>query len=99
LIEAGLEKAIINIIASLVPPYALSGSADQLDVEYLISAVLAGFYHSRNSMEAAGDQMMISIISHLISNMSSTKGTNWFKENIYGTTAATGSSTSGGIGG
>ena len=96
LIEAGLEKAIINVVASLAPPYALSRKADQIDVEYLVSAVLAGLYHSRNSMEAAGDQMLISIISHLVSHMSAKSGTTWFQQNVYGTTAATGGGSVGG---
>jgi hypothetical protein len=59
-----LEKALINLIASYTSMYTPVGSTEQLDAEYLLSAVLAGLYHSRNSMDAAGDQLVISIVSH-----------------------------------
>ena len=67
--------------------FLYAGQVDNLDTEYLLSALLAGLYHSRNSMDAAGDQLMVSIVSHLISNYSSTAGANWFQRNVYGTTA------------
>lgn len=85
LLMVGLEKALINVITSYLSGYA--GQVDNLDTEYLLSALLAGLYHSRNSMDAAGDQLMVSIVSHLISNYSSTAGANWFQRNVYGTTA------------
>ena len=81
----GLEKAIINIMSSVGSMYAATARSDQQDTEYLFGAVLAGLYHSSNSFAAAGDQLIVSIISHLISNMSSTAGTNWFNRNVYGT--------------
>lgn len=93
----GAEKALINVISSYASVYAVSGQADALDTEYLLSAVLAGLYHSKNSMGAAGDQLLVSIISHLISNMSSTAGTSWFQRNVYGTPATAPSG--GGLGG
>src|SRR6185503_13274082 len=65
----GIEKGLINIISSLGSGYVVSGTAESLDVEYVLSAVLAGLYHSRDSMGAAGDQLMVSVISHFISTM------------------------------
>lgn len=81
----GLEKAIINIITSVGSVYTASSRSDQQDVEYLMGAVVAGLYHSSNSFAAAGDQLVVSIIAHLISNMSSSAGTDWFQRNVYGT--------------
>src|SRR4051812_23208541 len=80
----GLEKAIINVIASYTSLYARSSIKEALDVEYLVSAVVAGLYHGRGFYDAAGDQLVVSIISHLISTMSSTSGADWFQRNLYG---------------
>ena len=85
LLMVGLEKGIINLITSYASGYA--GAVNNLDVEYLLSALLAGLYHSRNSFDAAGDQLMVSIISHMISDYSSTAGASWFQHNVFGTTA------------
>ena len=85
LLMVGIEKAIINLVTSYASVYA--GNVDKIDVEYLLSALLAGLYHSRNSFDAAGDQLMVSIISHLISAYSSTAGASWFQRNVFGTTA------------
>jgi hypothetical protein len=84
----GLEKALINVISSLVSVYTFTVQSDALDVEYLLSAVLAGLYHSGRAFDAAGDQLMVSIISHLISNMTTASGTDWFRRNVYGTTGS-----------
>lgn len=93
----GLEKAIINALSSLGSVYAATTRSDQQDTEYLLGAVLAGLYHSSNSFAAAGDQLVVSIISHLISNMSSTAGSNWFQRNVYGTAGTQPSNSTGGI--
>jgi hypothetical protein len=68
---------------------------DNLDTEYLLSALLAGLYHSRRAMDAAGEQLMVSIISHMISDYSSTAGSSWFARNVYGTTGTAPSTASG----
>ena len=85
----GLEKAVINAISSFSSFYVATTAGDQLDAEYLAGAALAGLYHSSRMFDAAGDQLIVSIIAHLISNMTSTSGTNWFMRNVYGTTATT----------
>ena len=85
----GLEKAIINVIASFLSVYIVSSSVEALDIEYLISAILAGLYHSQRKFEAGGDQLVVSILSHLISQMSTSSSLyNWYERNLYGTTAA-----------
>jgi hypothetical protein len=89
LIEIAIEKGLINILASVGSQYIPIGKSEgeHLDVEYILSAVLAGLYHSRNAMMAAGEQYSVSVISHLISSMSSTQGVDFFNRNVYGTTA------------
>ena len=89
----GLEKAVINFASSYASYMFASDPVSGLDVEYLLGAVLAGLYHSRDSMNAAGDQLVVSIISHLISSYSATAGTTWFQRNIYGTTGTAPSGT------
>ena len=90
LLMVGIEKGIINLITSYASGYA--GAVNNLDTEYLLSAVLAGLYHSRNSFDAAGDQLVVSILSHMISDYSSTAGASWFQHNVFGTTATAPSS-------
>jgi len=94
----GLEKGIINLIATYAANYA-SGPADNLDVEYLVSGVLAGLYHSREMYSAAGDQVIISVISHMIAGSNGQKGVEWFARNVYGTTGNEPSAASGAGGG
>ena len=68
---------------------ACTSPVQALDIEYLISAILAGLYHSQRKFEAGGDQLVVSILSHLISQMSTSSSLyNWYQKNLYGTTAA-----------
>jgi hypothetical protein len=88
LLEFALEKAVINGIASAVSYYTNIGTGDpeQMDVEYLTSAILAGMYHSHVPMSAAGEQFLVSVLSHILTSKSATKGKQWFDWNAYGTT-------------
>ena len=82
----GLEKAIINVISSVISVYIRTDPVEALDIEYLISEILAGLYHSQRKFEAGGDQLVVSILSYLISQMSTTSSTyTWFEKNLYGT--------------
>ena len=58
-----------------------------MDVEYLLSGLMAGLYHSGHPMSAAGEQYLISIISHLITSKSAQGGTNFYNYFVYGSTA------------
>lgn len=89
LLEYSAEKAIINFIASWISYYVNIGSMDteNMDVEYITSAILAGLYHNGRSMSAAGEQFAVSVFSHILTTKSSKTGVNFINTNFYGTTA------------
>lgn len=68
----GLEKAIINVVGSVLGSYFASSitGVNQLDIEYLSSAVAAALSSywktGYSAMYLAQEQMMVSLISHLI---------------------------------
>jgi len=90
----GLEKGIINLLSTYAANYT-AGPTDSLDVEYLVSGILAGLYHNREPYSAAGDQVIISVLSHMISGYSGQKGAAWFAANLIGTTGNEPSAASG----
>lgn len=75
----GLEKAIINVIGSYVGSSIdtkMSG-VSQLDVEYLsnaIAAAMTSYWNRRSGFDMASEQLMVSLISHLITTRTLNKG-------------------------
>ena len=71
LVMVALEKFFINRLSSLGSDSICTATTtgERLDIEYLAGAVLAGLYHSGRAFDAAGEQLVISIIAHLISSM------------------------------
>lgn len=81
LLKHGLEKAIINIVGSLVAHYVPMTNINGLDFEYIVTSIVAGTLASmmRRSgfVTAAEDQALISVISHAISSKTVSYPTGW----------------------
>ena len=91
MLKFGLEKAIINVVSSIVGSYitpSISG-VNQLDIEYLSSAVaaaLSSYWKPGSSgMYLAQEQMMVSLISHLIATKTATAAIPYINSNLGNT--------------
>jgi len=91
MLKFGLEKAIINVVSSILGSYitpSISG-VNELDIEYLSSAVAAALSSSwkpgYSAMYLAQEQMMVSLISHLITTKTASHGVPYINTNLGNT--------------
>lgn len=82
LLKHGAEKALINIVATIVSHYGNPGGVAPLDTEYLIAAIVAAisqYWNPGMSMTyLAGEQMLINVISHIFTTKSASAGLGYF---------------------
>lgn len=91
MLKFGLEKAIINVVSSILGSYItpnISG-VNELDIEYLSSAAAAALSSAwkpgYSAMYLAQEQMMVSLISHLIATKTANYGVPYINNNIGNT--------------
>lgn len=78
MLRFGFEKALINVLGSFIAAYAtpMTTGVNQLDVEYLsqaIAAAISSIWKPKASASyLAMEQLMISLVSHLITTKSAT---------------------------
>ena len=91
MLKFGLEKAIINALSSIFAYYIAPniGGVAQLDFEYLSSAIVAWFSSywkpGYSGMYLAQEQMMVSLISHLIATKTITAGLPYINNHLGNT--------------
>lgn len=77
LLKHGGIKAGINIVGTLIANYLPLANVNSLDIEYLSGAVAAAMLSSltnQSPTNAAGEQVLISILSHMVSTRSLSAG-------------------------
>jgi hypothetical protein len=77
LLKHGAIKAGINVVGTLIANYLPLANVNSLDVEYLSGAIAAAALSSMTNQSptyAAGEQALISILSHMVSTRSVSAG-------------------------
>ncbi len=88
MLKFGLEKALINVLGSFISTYTtpMVAGVNELDIEYLSHAIAAAISSFRKpGMSAtylAMEQLMISLVSHLIATKSSTIALPYINTNL-----------------
>ena len=88
MLRFGLEKALINVLGSFIGHYVspMVDGVNSLDIEYLTQAMAGGISSYWNpGMSAtylAQEQLMISLVSHLIAAKSSAVGVGYINANL-----------------
>lgn len=81
LLKHGGMKALINVAGSVLAAYAPVGNVNPLEVEYLsgaaAAALLSSFGGGASPTYLAGEQVLISIISHMITTRTVGYGANY----------------------
>ena len=91
MLKFGLEKAIINVGSSYLSAYIspMVTGVNQLDIEYLSSAIAAAistyWKPGMTPTYAAQEQMMVSLVSHLIATKSADYGVPYVNSNLGNT--------------
>ena len=87
MLKFGFEKALINVLGSFIAAKAspMITGVNEIDIEYLASAIAAAISSVWNRMPAtylAQEQLLISLISHLIATKSSNYAIPYINQNL-----------------
>jgi hypothetical protein len=86
MLKFGLEKAVINIAGSYLANYIPMEGVNPLDIEYLSQALAAAIASNwkpgTTASYQAMEQMMISLVSHLIATKSSSAALPFINKNL-----------------